>query len=104
MTDADQLEELRARFNWPRKTLDPLAVEAAAKGRLVEAVWEADRLMGYRVKPSSNSSVTVSPAQVPISEFSHLDNRSNYWYQRLWIQLHLILGRDPLSEWKDEDC
>ncbi len=25
------------------------------------------------------------------------------WYQRLWIQLHLILGRDPPGEWEAVD-
>jgi hypothetical protein len=71
MTDAEQLANLRAWPGWPWQTLDPLAVEAAAKGRLREAVWAADQLMADRVVVgSSHSSVTIPPAQVATSEFS----------------------------------
>jgi hypothetical protein len=94
MADAEQLVNLRSLPDWPSKKLDLLAAEAAAKGRLIEAVWEADRQMGYRVKPDSNSDVTIS-------EFSHLDSRSDYWYQRLWLELHRVLGRAPSTEWDD---
>jgi len=69
MTDAEQLVTLRAWPGWPWDTLDPLAVEAARIGRLREAVWAADQLMADRVESSSISSVTIPPAQVPISQF-----------------------------------
>ena len=100
-TDHEQLDILRARPNRPLK-LDQLAVNAAALGRLCEAVEAADRLMGDRVDRSSNSSVTIPAARVPVSNFSHLDNRSNLWYQRLWLELHRVLGLNvPLGDWDD---
>jgi hypothetical protein len=101
--DAEQLVTLRAWPGWPWKTLDPLAVDAATVGRLREAVWAADRLMADRVVGSSNSSVTIPPAHVPISEFSCYNNRSNVWYQRLWLELHRVLDRVPLGEWAGEE-
>jgi hypothetical protein len=103
MTDAEQLVTLRAWPGWPWDTLDPLAVEAARMGRLREAVRAADQLMADRVVGSSNSSVTIPAAQVPISEFSCYNNRSNLWYQQLWLELHRVLGRVPLGEWTADD-
>jgi hypothetical protein len=59
-------------------------------GRLREAVEEADRLRGERM--------------VLASDFSYLDNRSNSFYRRLWIELHRVLRRGvPLSEWAGWD-
>jgi hypothetical protein len=84
--------------------LDPLALEAAATGRLCEAVEAADRLMGELLASSSNSSSTIPATQVPVSEFSYLDNRSSFFYSRLRIELHRVLGRgDPLNEWEGWD-
>lgn len=115
MTEAEQLEELRARPDWPRKKLDALAAQAAAIGRLREAVEETDRVMGERVARSSNSTVTTPAfifvsmshprgSQVPVSDFSDRDNRSNLWYHRLWLDLHRVLGLNvPLGEWEGED-
>jgi hypothetical protein len=70
MTDAEQLVALRSWPGWPWKTLDPLAVEATAIGRLREAVRAADQLMADRVVGRSNVSVTIPPAQVATSEFT----------------------------------
>ena len=71
MTDAEQLVMLRSWPGWPWKTLDSLAVEATAIGRLREAVWAADQLMADRVVVgSSHSSVTIPPAQLATFEFS----------------------------------
>ena len=71
MTDAEHLVTLRSWPGWPWKTLDPLAVDAATKGRLREAVLAADQLMADRVVVgSSHSSVTIPPAQLATSEFS----------------------------------
>lgn len=71
MTDAEQLVTLRAWPGWPWQTLDPLALEAATKGRLREAIWAADQLMADRVVVgSSHSSVTIPPAQMATSGFS----------------------------------
>jgi hypothetical protein len=90
MTDAEQLVTLRAWPGWPSRTLDPLAGEAATMGRLREAVEKADRLRGERM--------------VPASDFRYLDNRSNFFYRRLWIELHRVLRRGvPLSEWQGWD-
>jgi hypothetical protein len=71
MTDAEQLVALRAWPGWPWKTLDPLAVEATAIGRLSEAVWAADQRMADRVVVgSSHWSVMIPPVRVGTSEFS----------------------------------
>jgi hypothetical protein len=71
MTDTEQLVALRSWPGWPWKTLDPLAVEATAIGRLREAVWAADQLMADRVVVgSSHWSVMIPPARVATSEFS----------------------------------
>ena len=102
--DAEQLVTLRAWPGWPWKTLDPLAVEAATMGRLREAVDEADRLRGERMVGSSNSGSSSSTAQVPVFNFSYLENRSNVFYKRLRIELHRVLRRGvPLSKWKGWD-
>jgi hypothetical protein len=103
MTDAEQLVTLRAWPGWPWETLDPLAVEAATLGRLCEAIVMADRMMADRVVGSSNSSVTISPGQVPISAFSYFGNRSNLWYHHLWLELHRVLDRVPRGEWEGLD-
>jgi multidrug efflux pump subunit AcrB len=43
-------------------------------------------------------------AQVPVSDFSDLENRSNVFYKRLRIELHRVLRRSvPLSKWKGWD-
>ena len=97
MTDAEHLVTLRAWPGWPWDALDPLAVDAARIGRLREAVREADRLMADRLAASSQSSVTVPPAPVR-TEFSCYNNRSNLWYHQLWIELHRVLDRAPLSD------
>jgi len=71
MTDAEQLVALRAWPGWPWTKLDALAVEAATKGRLREAVWATDQLMADRVVVgSSHWSVMIPPARVATSEFS----------------------------------
>ena len=88
--DAKQLVALRGWPGWPWKTLDPLAVEASTMGRLREAVEEADRLRRERM--------------VPVSDFSYLENRSNFFYRRLWIELHRVLRRGvPLGKWAGWD-
>jgi hypothetical protein len=99
MTDAEQLVTLRAWPSWSWQGLDPLAEQAARIGRLREAVWAADQLMVDRAVASSILSVTIPPAPMPISEFSCYNNRSNLWYQALWLELHRVLGRVPLGEW-----
>lgn len=98
MTDAEQLVTLRAWPGWPWEALDPLAVEAARIGRLREAVRAADQMMADRLAASSHSSVTIPPAQVPKTEFSCYNNRSNLWYHQLWIELHRVLDRAPHSD------
>ncbi len=104
MTDAKQLVALRAWPGWPWKTLDPLAVEVATMGRLREAVDEADRLRGERMVGRSHSDSSNTTAQVPVSDFSDLENRSNVFYRRLRIELHRVLKRGvPLSEWAGWD-
>jgi hypothetical protein len=104
MTDAKQLVALRAWPGWPWKTLDPLAVEVATMGRLREAVDEADRLRGERMVSRSHSGLSNSTAQVPVSDFSYLEHRSNVFYKRLRIELHRVLRRSvPLSTWKGWD-
>jgi hypothetical protein len=104
MTGAEQLVTLRAWLGWPWKTLDPLAVEAATMGRLREAVDEADRLRGERMVGRSNSGSSSSTAQVPVYDFSYLENRSNVFYKRLRIELHRALKRGvPLSKWAGWD-
>jgi hypothetical protein len=104
MTDATQLVALRAWPGWPWKTLDPLAVEVATMGRLREAVDEADRLRGERMMGRSHSGSSNSTAQVPVSDFSDLENRSNIFYKRLRIELHRVLRRNvPLCEWQGWD-
>jgi hypothetical protein len=104
MTDAKQLVALRAWPGWPWKTLDPLAVEVATMGRLREAVDEADRLRGERIVSRSHSGLSNSTAQVPVSDFSYLEHRSNVFYKRLRIELHRVLRRSvPLSTWKGWD-
>jgi hypothetical protein len=71
MTDAEQLATLRSWPSWPWQTLDPLAVEATAMGRLRDAVWAADRLMADRVLVgSSHWSVMIPPARVATSQFT----------------------------------
>jgi hypothetical protein len=101
MTDAEQLATLRAWPGWPWESLDALAVEAAAKGRLCEAIVTADRLNADRVVGSSN--VTISPEQVPMSAFSDFGDQSSLWYHHLWLELQRALGRAPLGEWESED-
>jgi len=102
--DARQLMALRAWPGWPWKTLDPLAVEVATMGRLREAVDEADRLSGERMVGRSHSGSSNSTAQVPVSDFSDLEHRSNVFYKRLRIELHRVLRRSvPLSTWKGWD-
>jgi hypothetical protein len=103
MNDAEQLATLRAWPSWPWKTLDPLAAEAATIGRLCEAIVAADRVMADRGVGSSNSSVTSSLGQAPVSAFSYFGNRSNLWYQCLWFELHRVLGRVPRGQWEGED-
>ena len=34
---------------------------------------------------------------VPVSEFSYLDHRSNFFYRRLWIELHRVLRRGSFA-------
>jgi hypothetical protein len=71
MTDAEQLVSLRAWPAWSWQTLDPLAVDAATRGRLCEAVWAADRLMADRVVVGAwHWSVMIPPAQAATSEFT----------------------------------
>jgi hypothetical protein len=104
MTDAKQLVALRAWPGWPWKTLDPLAVEVATMGRLRDAVDEADRLRGEHMVGRSHSGSSNSTAQVPVSDFSDLENRSNVFYKRLRIELHRVLRRGvPLGEWQGWD-
>ena len=98
MTDAEQLVTLRAWPSWPWDALDPLAIEAVRIGRLREAVREADQMMADRLAASSHSSVTIPPAQMPRTEFSCYNDRSNLWYHQLWIELHRVLDRAPLSD------
>jgi len=80
-------------------------VAAATVGRLREAVDEADRLRGGRMVGRSHSgSSGLSTAQVPVSDFSDLEHRSNVFYKRLRIELHRVLRRGvPLSQWKGWD-
>jgi hypothetical protein len=102
--DAKQLVALREWPGWPWKTLDPLAVEVATIGRLREAVDEADRLRGERMVGRSHAGSSNSTAQVPVSDFSDLEHRSNVFYKRLRIELHRVLRRSvPLSTWKGWD-
>jgi hypothetical protein len=73
-------------------------------GRLREAVDEADWPRGERMVDSSDSGSSSSTAQVPGSDFSYLENRSNVFYKRLRIELHRVLRRGvPLSEWAGWD-
>jgi hypothetical protein len=103
-TDAEQLVALREWPGWPWQTLDPLAVEVATTGRLREAVDEADRLRGERRVGRSHSGSSSPTAQVPVSDFSDLENRSNVFYKRLRIELHRVLRRGvPLSQWAGWD-
>ena len=102
--DAKQLVALRGWPGWPWKTLDPLAVEVATMGRLRDAVDDADRLRGERMMGRSHSGSSNSTAQVPVSDFSDLEHRSNVFYKRLRIELHRVLRRSvPLSKWKGWD-
>jgi hypothetical protein len=104
MTDAERLVTLRAWPGWPWQTLDPLAVEAATRGRLVEAVDEADRLVVERMVSRSKSTLTIPAAEATVSDFSYLGRRSIVFYKRLWVELHRVLRRGvPLSEWEGWD-
>jgi len=64
MTDEEQLATLREYPNWQPK-VDPLAKEAAEKGRLVDAVVKANTRMGPDFVSSSVSSMTVAPPACP---------------------------------------
>jgi hypothetical protein len=69
-----------------------LAAEAAAKGRLVEAVEKADARMGPD-SSSSASSMTIAPARVPDSDFSNLPNVLGTFYAHLEDELLRVLRR-----------
>jgi hypothetical protein len=92
MTEDEQLANLRENPNWQPK-LDPLAKEAAEKGRLVDAVVKANTRMGPDFVSSSVSSMTVAPARMPESDFSNLPNVLGTFYAYLEDELLVVLGR-----------
>lgn len=99
MADEDVLANLRRYQSWPA-WLDDLAVRGAAIGRLSEANAKAEALRSQDVVSSSHSSVRISPApsvrispaRVPISEYSNLPNRLATFYYHLGRELRRVLG------------
>lgn len=89
--DAELLAELRVEPNWPRTGLDPWAAQAAAKGKLQAAYVAAWALTKPALRTSSNSSVDILAAHVPISDYSNLPNVLNVFYTHLRAELRRAL-------------
>lgn len=89
--DRELLAELRVEPNWSRTGLDSWAGQAAAQGKLQAAYIAAWALTKPALRSSSDSSVNILAAHVPISEYSALPNVLNLFYTHLRRELRRVL-------------
>jgi hypothetical protein len=93
MADDDVLAELRENRHWPRRgRLDALAVKGAAIGQLRAARDWAEELTNEQLDYNAESSATVTPAESPVGEYSHMPNRLATFYTHLENELRKVVG------------
>ena len=96
MADDDVLAQLRENRHWPRRgRLDALAVKGAAIGQLRAARDWAEELTNEQLVYNAESSATVTAAEGPVGEYSHLPNRLATFYTHLENELRKVVG--PIS-------